>query len=431
MPRAAAGGGPTREGDGNKVFFHPHQIQAWKSDKRIIALVGGTGSGKTWFAPRWVYKKLTKRPGSRVLAIGLGYQRHVERVMMYELETFFNGAGIKYELNKTSGVLTLSNKRAAGFGSQVLFGSADNPLSLEGPHLEDCWIDEAGMMSRTTFEVAQRRTGMRRGGQILITTIPYFEGFLKTDIYDAAQRGDPDIEWIPCRTADNPDYPEEEIERMRRTMRPEKFQIFYEGLFAKAYGLIYPQPDDDQLFIQPFTVPDEWPCYSAHDYGWNAPTTGVWGRLSPDDILYIVAEYEANEKTIDDHISKWNRSGLLYVDGAYGDPANPEVWQRAADLGYPVWKANNDIAAGINAVYDRMVTGRLKIFRTCKALKEHRSTYRWAVNPKDEEQLLDKPAKPQTAEHLMDALRYLCMSLVDQGLTPEPPIIASRGRNMG
>ena len=424
MPPASKGGEPT------KVYLYPFQRRAWDSKKRIVALVGGTGAGKTWLAPRIVYKWLTQRPGSRVLAIGTGYTKHVERVMMFEIEKFFTESRIKYVMNKTSAVLTLSDKRMPGFGSQVLFGSSDNALSLEGPHLENCWIDEAGLMGRTTFEVAQRRTGMRRG-QILITTIPYFENWLRSDIYEPAMKGDPDIDWINCKTSDNEEYPDEEIERMRRTMRPEKFKAFYEGEFAKAFGLIYPFPDDDELVVPPFTVPDDWMCFSGHDWGWNDPMTGVWGRLSPDGTLYIVADYESNEKTIDDHVAKFKASGLDYVDGAYGDPSAAEVWQRSADIGYPVWKANNDVQAGINAVYDRMVTGKIKFFATCRKLIDHRTTYRWDVDPRDEEILMDRPKPHQAAGHMYDALRYLCLSLVHEGLAPEPPVIESRGRRMG
>lgn len=374
------------------MSLFPHQIRAWQSKKRIIALVGGTGAGKTWFAPIWVYKKV-QTPETRVLCIGMGYDRHVSRVMMFELTKFFRNLGQKYKLNERKGELLLPN------GSMCLFGSSDNPLSLEGPHLDAAWIDEAGLMPRMAWDVAQRRTG-RAQGQILITTIPYFEGWLKSDVFDAWAKGDPDIDWIACKTSDNATYPPEEIERFRRIWRPEKFDIFFNGNWARPAGLIWPEPSDADVVVDPFIIPADWPAFAAHDYGWNAPTTGVWGRLSPDDVLYIVADYTGREETIETHVNAWRQRGLHGVDEVWGDPANPEVWARATELGYSVSTGNNNVPAGIDEVYTRLVTGRLKIFKGCSDLIDARATYRWAHDPKDEDVLIDRPLKPQPAEHL-------------------------------
>lgn len=173
---------PSRKLD---IALWPHQIEAWEADPnfyRIIAMIGGTGAGKTWFAPIWVYNRLIQEPKTRVLALGTGYQRHVDRVMMYEMQRFLTGAvdaaqpknrglgmieGKDFTINKTNG-----NIKLVANGSEILFGSAENPLSLEGPHCEGgCWIDEAGMMSRQAWEVAQRRTGFHNV-PILITSIP-------------------------------------------------------------------------------------------------------------------------------------------------------------------------------------------------------------------------------------------------------------------
>ena len=383
-------------------------MKAWQSKKRVVALVGGTGSGKTFFAPLWVSRRL-QNVDERVLCVGNGYDRHVSRVMMFELTRFFRRLNRPYKLNERKGELLFPN------GAMCLFGSADKPLSLEGPHLEAAWIDEAGLMARTAWEVVQRRTG-RLQGQILITTIPYFEGWLKTDVYEPAMAGDPDIDWIPCKTADNPTYAPEEIERMRRILRPEKFDIFYNGNWARPAGLIWPEPGDNEVIVDPFPIPEDWPAFAGHDYGFNAPTTGVWGRLSPDDVLYIVADYQANEQQIEGHINAWKARGLHVVDEAWGDPANPEVWLRADELGYPVSPANNSVLAGIDEVYTRLVTGRLKIFKGCETLIDARASYRWAHDAKDEEVLVDKPLKPQPAEHICDATRYLCSGIADYGV---------------
>jgi Phage terminase large subunit len=404
-------------------------VTAWTSDRRVIALVGGTGAGKTWFAPRLIYKWLTAHPGTRCLCIGLGYEKHVDRVMIREVRQMLDGLKVRYNFLRKNGLIELPN------GSAFLFGSAENPLSLEGAHLEYCWIDEAGMMGITTFEVAQRRTGMASGsgmGQILITTIPYFEGWLRREVYDLYMKGDPSIEWIPCTSKDNPGYPRDEIERMKRKNYT-RYLIYYEGKWAKMEGLIFPDPPDEDIVVDPFVIPKAWPCYSGHDFGWNAPTTGVWGRLDPvNDILYLVAEYEEVGQTIEDHLWNWRDMGLTFIDEAWGDPANPEIWERCAEAGFPVTPAVNRMSFTLDCVSDRLLTGRLKVFRGCKKWLDHRNTYRWATANDDEETMLDKPKKPQSAEHMMDATRYLCAGLAISGIsTPPDPLIAARWKTIG
>src|SRR6266702_5102123 len=161
-----------------------------------------------------------------MLAIGMGYQRHVERVMVYELERVLKESGIQYDYNKSTASIKLFN------GSEIMFGSADNPTSLEGPHVDGgCWIDEAGYMPRLAWDVATRRTDFHQA-PILVTSVPYFLNWLKTDLYDhwigaftCAARGvecyRDQIDWIPCRSYDNLEYSDKVLKRIKATRRPE------------------------------------------------------------------------------------------------------------------------------------------------------------------------------------------------------------------
>jgi hypothetical protein len=44
---------------------------------------------------------------------------------------------------------------------------------------------------------------------------------------------------------------------------------------------------------------------------------------------------------------------------------------------------------------------------------DYRSLYVWKKSPKNEDELMDQPEKPQPAEHMMDALRYLCTGIAE------------------
>lgn len=358
--------------------------------------------------------------------MGNGYQRHIPRVMVPELERFLNEIGCPHDLNKGEWVMTLPNN------FRIYFGSFTEPNSLEGPHLTGwAWIDEAGLASRLAWEVAQRRTN-NRNCPILITTVPYIDQWLKTDLYDKAMQGDPDIDWITCKTTDNLDYSRASIERARSTMRPERFKVYYEGEFSRPVGQIYPRPDDESLFVEPFPIPDNWPCYMGLDFGINDPTAAVWGRLSPDGVLYLVAEYEYGDLTIDEHLAIWQEMGLDVVDQGWGDPRGAETLKRLQRLGVPIVAApdKNDILYGIEHTYAWLVQGRIKALRGLDAFQHYRSSYVWASDRMDEDKLLDKPKDPQPARHMMDALRYLVVGLVANGQGLVLPELSARWRDV-
>lgn len=420
------------EGAGPAEFFH-HQLKAHYSNKRMIALIGGTGSGKTWYAPYWIVTKRLVQPNSQLLAIGLSYQRHVERVMIKRIEDFLKAWKVPYIMNRSTATLTLKNNN-----SQILFGSAENALSLEGSHLEGgAWLDECGQMPRVAYDVAERRTNLHKA-PILMTSVPYYLNWLKTDIYDPYLSGTrTDVEWIHCRSLDNLSFDPELLEEIKARRRPEYFQIYFEGNFTKPFGLIYDDPTTSDIIVDPEIefpngIPSYWPCFSGHDFGMNDPNAAVWARLDPNrDILYIVAEYEAPSLTMRAHIQRWKDAGLE-VDAAFGDPSGADQMATADELGYPIMKSNNDILAGIDLVYDRFKTGRLRVFPNCKALVDYRESYVWAKDSNTEDTLLDKPANPQPARHMMDALRYLVIGLQENFMLMDErvPLVITRRRRI-
>lgn len=424
------------------------QIRAMESEKRICAFVGGTGAGKTWLGPHKWLKRVRERPGCRSMAIGMQYERHVVNVMQKALTDFLDAFQINYKLVTGKRLILPGYKN-----SEIIFGSAEKPESLEGPHLDGLvWMDEAGYMSPFAYEVARRRSGFHAdlGTQLYISTIPYLPGWLKQQVYEPWLAGDPNIDWIHARSVDNPKYSLAEIEHAFQTWRPEKFATIYLGEFAKPYGQIYPVPESDGelLFDQevdfPEGMPEDWPCFAGHDFGVNAPTTGVWGRLDPDnDILYVIAEYERGGMSGLDHYHEWRALGLDFVDVAFGDPSNPDVWLTLStpEIGYPVIAGENAVLYGIDCVYDRMATlsvdhrgrpsRRLRVARGLNTLLDYRQRYIWDTETNDPEQLIDKPKKPQQAEHLMDALRYLCVGIVLNGVAQGPPVVSANRKDVG
>jgi hypothetical protein len=177
------------------------------------------------------------------------------------------------------------------------------------------------------------------------------------------------------------------------------------GIPSLGAGAIYPVPEEDVL-CDPF----EFPAYFRHAYaldvGWNR-TAALWGALDPeDDVLYLYAEYYRGQAEPAVHAAAIKARGE-WIPGVI-DPAargrsqkdGEALKSQYLDLGLTVTDADNAREAGIYETWTRLSTGRLRVFRTLQNWKAEYRIYR-----RDE-----KGAIVKESDHLMDDMRYLCMS---------------------
>ena len=177
------------------------------------------------------------------------------------------------------------------------------------------------------------------------------------------------------------------------------------GIPQLGSGAIYPIAEDD-VFIDDFVLPDYWPRGYGMDVGWKM-TAGLWGCHDRDnDTIYIYSEYKRGLEEPNIHVSSFKLRGD-WMNGVI-DPAARGRAQKDGerlivayqDLGLKLSIANNAVEAGIFEVWKRLVTGRLKIFKSCVGLKAEFRIYR-----RD-----DKGKVVKDNDHLLDCLRYLIMS---------------------
>lgn len=177
------------------------------------------------------------------------------------------------------------------------------------------------------------------------------------------------------------------------------------GIPALGSGVIYPVAEDTTI-VDPFKIPDWWPRAYALDVGWNR-TAAVWGAWNREnDTVYLYDEYYVAEAPPQVHADALKGRGD-WIPGVI-DPASrgrSQIDGRALieeyrALGLDLIPANNEVEAGIFAVYRRLVSGRLKVFSSLTNLRSERRLYR-----RDEKGKIVKER-----DHLMDAERYLIMS---------------------
>lgn len=93
-------------------------------------------------------------------------------------------------------------KTWSGGTAEVLFRSADDPDRLRGPNLSRCWIDEASLTKRETYEILLGC--LREGGHLGTLTSTFTPKGRSHWSYEVFGSNSPGVELFHCRTADNP-----------------------------------------------------------------------------------------------------------------------------------------------------------------------------------------------------------------------------------
>jgi hypothetical protein len=209
---------------------------------------------------------------------------------------------------------------------------------------------------------------------------------------------------------DVPHLTPEMIAEEKSRIPPHEFEARSLGKPSLGQGAVYPVPESE-ILCDPFIIPDWMPQCYALDVGWKR-TAGLWGAWDRDnDVVYLYGEHYRGQAEPPIHAAAIRARGL-WIPGVI-DPAARGRGQKDGqalfsiyvnDLGLNLTIADNTLTgpeSGIVAIWQRLTTGRLKVFRTLvNWIKEYRFYQR------DEHGRI----KDGQADHLMDDTRYLIMS---------------------
>ncbi len=378
---------------GVKVSLHEGQTRAWRSKAKYVAMISGTGSGKSFMGPIWLYREIQKHPDGSFLVVSPTYQMFQRIVLPMTKEFMDKATSGEYRAGERTYYLPT--------GGRIYFGSADNPFTLEGVHVHAAWMDEAGQMKREAWDVVLRRVGFHNG-RVLITTTPYNLGWLKTEFYDKWRAGDKDYDVIQFASTVNPYYPREELERARASLPDWKFRMFYLGEFTKPKGLVYEDFNPQKHIITPFEIPSDWKRIVGVDFGYNNPTAAVWLAINSDGVIYVYREYyERNKLPEESGRDILSLSEGETIDALYCDPSNPAAIEQYRRMGLPAKPADNAVREGIEKVISELKTNSLFVFRGLNNLLDEIENYQWRVY---NDSIMDEPVKDY--DHAVDALRY-------------------------
>lgn len=236
-----------------------------------------------------------------------------------------------------------------------------------------------------------------------------------------------------------------EIERARRSLPKRAFEQEYMATFNAPVGLVYDEWNPERHVVGRHQLPDHFDEYIV-GVDWGTAARGAMLVCGIDRVtLPATEDYEACEMPRCWIIEEHSAAGVPYTEDGwwkiargiqrqyaptrwYCDPAGGSddatsaraagYLRQLADVlqsepGRPkVVPADNRISPGISAVqsfmhFDDVMSEKPRLFvlDTCKQLIGEHESYRWAANPKTEDEFEDRPVKQN--DHLCDAERYL------------------------
>lgn len=402
-----------------RLNMHPGQLRAWDSVAQFIAVLSGTQGGKTVFGPPWMDREIDNRgPGDYL--VGTSTFKLLDRKLLPEYRLHFEQylRQAKWFENKAALIFNREIKERgemvrfpdANEPTQIFFGSAQNPESLESATVKGIHLDEAGQkqFKRDSWDAVLRR-GMIFQARTLITTTLYGLGWLKSQIYDPWLNGeDDDIEVIQFDSILNPAFPRESWERALRTLPQWKIDLFMRGRFSKPAGMIYDPFDSDSDVIAPFAIPDNWLRFTCHDFG-SVNFVTLWLAQHPSTgDLFIYREMKGGKASSHERAQEIKQlsQGEAFMKSVGG--AHAEEGERS-DMTQAGWKITEPIGprqveGGIQKVYGWFSLHKLKVFKTCPLVIDEIQSYSREV---DEEGEPTDVIADKAAYHFMDALRAL------------------------
>lgn len=396
-----------------RVKFHPGQIRAWDSQRRIVAVLAGTQGGKTSFGPIWLWREMMQAGPGDYMVVTPTFPL-LELKALAEFRRWFEdilGLG-RYKASPSrqftvdeEGQQKLFGASGPEYHTQVFFGYAADPESLESATAKAAWLDEAGQkkFKVDSWEAIRRRLSIHRG-RVLITTTPYNLGWLKQRIWDGWKAGEPDIDVIRFESIENPLFSQEEWEDARQHLPRWKFDMFYRAIFTRPAGLIYDSFNEEYHKVPRFHIPADWPRFLGLDFG-GVNTAGVFYARDVNGTLYAYREYKAGSRTAHDHVR-------ALLDGEFGVPlcvggAKSEgQWrQEFQAAGLPVRSPEiSDVEVGIDRVYGAHRQNKLVVFDDLAGYLDEKLSYSRELDENGEP--TDK-IEDKNDFHFMDAERYI------------------------
>lgn len=314
----------------------------------------------------------------------------------------------------TDAIDTVFVKHVSGGISQLTLKSYDQRReSFQGTEKDLIWLDEEPPVD--VYTECLLRT-MTNNGMIMLTFTPLMGmsetvmAFLPNGQIQEAASGSKYV--VTATWDDVPHLSQAVKDELWNSIPPFQRDARSKGVPQLGSGAIYPVPESD-FVVDDFPIPDHWPRVYGMDVGWNR-TAVAFGAFDRDtDTLYLYSEHYRGQAEPSVHAEAIKARGK-WIPGVI-DPASRGRAQRDGNQliedyknhGLDLEVAFNGVESGIYEVWQRLSTGRIKVFKSMSNF-----LYEFRLYRRDEKGRIVKQN-----DHLMDATRYLVMSGIARAKT--------------
>ncbi len=320
-------------------------------------------------------------------------------------------------------------------GSLIELKGAENEDSLRGPGLHFCVLDEYAFMRHHVWgKIIQPMFAATRGRALFIGTPDGKNHFY--ELWLEGQQADTNYKSFRFKSTDSQYVDKEYIESEKKRLPDNIFKQEYEASFEDFTGLIYPEFDYSMHVIDPFNVPSFWNRVHAMDPAMTTGTTAaLFSAIDEEGNIIVYDEYYQKNLVASDHaqviLMRYDKDkDMMIIDPHARNKVSTKEGNFFApideyrDAGINPVLGETHVDAGINRVREFLKVDtddvhpfkprtkgkpKLFIFSSCKKLIWEFEKYRYADRPESKLGIM-RPVPVKKDDHLMDSLRYLCMS---------------------
>lgn len=307
---------------------------------------------------------------------------------------------------------TLYVRHVSGGKSQLIFKSFDQKrIAFQGTEQDVIWLDEEPPLDIYTESLMRTMTN---NGMLMLTFTPLMGmsetvmAFLPGGKLDEINAGG--SKCVIMATWDDAPHLSKEIkDELWLSIPPFQRDARSKGIPQLGAGAIYPVPETD-VVIKDFEIPKHWPRGYGLDVGWNKTSAGFWTMDKENDVLYRYSEHYRGQAEPSVHAQgikargEWLRGVIDPAARGRSQKDGQKLIENYTDLGLDLEPAFNGVESGLYECWQRMSSGRLKVFQSCQSWLAEFRLYR-----RDE-----KGQVVKGFDHAMDETRYFVMSGIER-----------------
>ncbi len=392
--------GKTEGAGGYEMACHlTGEYPAWWTGRRYDRAIKGRASGDTSKTVRDILQEKMLGPVSD-LGTGLIPKHLIQSTT--SKQGVSNAFDVVFVKHKSGGV------------SRLQFKSYDQGReSFQGEEIDVDWLDEEPSID--IYIECLLRT-MTNDGLVMLTFTPLrglsetVMAFLPNGSIEETAHGS---KHVTTATWDCVPHLSTKVkEELWNSIPPFQRDARSKGVPQLGSGAIYPVPETD-ILVDDFPIPDHWSRFYGMDVGWNRTAVGWYALDRDNDIVYRIGEHYRGEAEPAIHAQAVKARGE-WIPGVI-DPAargrnqkdGAQLLQVYIDLGLDLEVAFNGVESGIYEVWQRMSSGRFKVFKSCQNW-----TFEFRLYRRDEKGRIVK-----SNDHAMDEMRYAIMSGIERAKT--------------